>query len=115
MDDTSDGAAVAIYVTFPDMATAEMIGGAVVEEGLAACINILPQMRSIYRWKGAIARDDEVVGILKTQRVRVPAIIAAIEARHPYETPAIVVLPIVGGSQRYLDWIAAETDDPSIG
>ncbi|MCW5696905.1 MAG: divalent-cation tolerance protein CutA [Bauldia sp.] len=107
MDDENEP--VAIYVTFPDMATAEAIGGAVVEEGLAACINILPQMRSIYRWKGAISRDDEVVGIMKTRRARVEAIVAAIEARHPYETPAIVVLPIVGGSRGYLDWIVAET------
>ncbi len=66
-------------------------------------------MRSVYRWKGAVERAEEVVGILKTTRERVPELIAAIEAAHPYKTPAIVVLPIEGGSHGYLDWIAAET------
>jgi periplasmic divalent cation tolerance protein len=105
----ADEEPVAVYVTFPDLATAEALGGAVVEQGLAACINILPQMRSIYRWKGGIARDDEVVGIFKTRRGRVDALTAVIQARHPYETPAIVALPIAGGSRPYLDWIIAET------
>jgi periplasmic divalent cation tolerance protein len=107
---SGDGSeAVAVYATFPDMAVAERIGASVVEEGLAACANLTPGMRSVYRWKGAIERAEEVVGILKTSRAKAPALIAAIEAAHPYETPAIVVLPIEAGSAGYLRWIAEET------
>ncbi len=100
---------VAIYVTFPDIETAETIGDALVESGLVACANLLPGMRSIYRWEGRIERADEIVGILKTQASRVDDVIAEVERRHPYDTPAIVVLPITKGSLPYLDWIRAET------
>lgn len=106
---TAAGEAVAVYSTYPDIETAEAIGGDLVERGLAACVNILPQMRSIYRWQGAIEEDEEVVAIVKTQRSRVAEVVAAIEARHPYDTPAIVVFAIVAGSAPYLDWIASET------
>ena len=102
-------AAVAIYATFPDMTTAESIGRGLVEAGLIACANLLPEMRSIYRWGGAIEEAAEVVGILKTRPDRVEAVIDEIERRHPYDTPAIVVLPIAKGARRYLDWITAET------
>lgn len=101
--------AVIVYSTFPDLETAEAIGSELVESGLAACVNILPVMRSIYRWRGSIETDDEVVMLVKSQRSRNDAIVAAIEAAHPYDTPAIVVLPIISGSRRYLDWIAAES------
>lgn len=110
-DETSPAPAeaVAIYSTFPDTETAEAIGGELVESGLVACVNILPAMRSIYRWQGTVEADEEAVAIIKTQRSRTEAVVAAIEARHPYATPAIIVLPVIGGSLRYLDWIAAET------
>ena len=88
---------------------AESIGGELVEAGLAACVNILPGMRSIYRWQGKIENDDEVVAIFKSQASRADELIAAIEDRHPYDTPAIVVLPITKGSASYLNWIVAET------
>lgn len=100
---------VAIYATFPDIETAEAIGRALVSNGLVACANLLPGMRSIYRWEGAIEESVEVVGILKTQSNRVGDVIAEVERLHPYDTPAIVVLPIAEGSRRYLDWIRAET------
>ncbi len=102
-------AVIAVYSTFPDLAMAESIGGELVEAGLAACVNILPGMRSIYRWQGKIENDDEVVAIFKSQASRADELIAAIEVRHPYDTPAIVVLPITKGSASYLNWIVAET------
>ena len=105
----TDSSAVSIYATFPNMTIAEEIGTALVEGGLAACVNLIPGMRSIYRWKGAIERAEEVVAFIKTRPARAPAVIAAIVAKHPYDTPAIVVFPISQGSRRYLDWIAAET------
>jgi periplasmic divalent cation tolerance protein len=105
-----DGAAVvSVYATFPDMASAEAIASALVESGLAACANLVPGMRSIFRWKGQIERTEEVVAFVKTTEALADDVIAAIEARHPYDTPAIVVLPIASGSRRYLDWIADET------
>jgi periplasmic divalent cation tolerance protein len=106
------GTTVAVYATFPDLAVAERIGRAVIEAGLAACVNIVPGMRSIYRWKGAIEAADEVVGLFKTRADGADALCAAIAGRHPYDTPAIVVLPIGGGDGRYLDWIVAETIAP---
>lgn len=102
-------AAVSVYAAFPDMETAEAIGESLVRDRLAACANLIPGMRSIYRWEGRIERGEEVVAFIKTTAARAEAVIAAIEARHPYDTPAIVVLPIGQGSRRYLDWIAAET------
>jgi periplasmic divalent cation tolerance protein len=106
---TDADAAVSVYATFPDMQSADSIGTAIVEAGLAACANIIPGMRSIYRWQGKIERSEEVVAFIKTTAARVDEVIAAIEARHPYDTPAVVVLPIDKGSRRYLDWIARET------
>ena len=98
-----------IYVTTPDAATAERIGRTLVEERLAACANILPAMRSIYRWKGAVEQADEAVLILKTAADRVSALTERVAALHPYETPCIVALPIAAGNPAYLDWITAET------
>ena len=102
-------AVVALYATFPDLGTAERVGTALVERGLVACVNLIPGMRSIYRWRGAVERADEIVMIGKTRKALARDAITAIEAAHPYDTPAIVVLPLDEGSRRYLDWIIAET------
>lgn len=104
----NDRAAV-IYTTFPDLATAKVTGGALVEAGLVACANILPAMTSVYRWEGAIETSEEVVMILKTRAGCVEAVIAEVESRHPYDTPAIVSWTIETGSAGYLDWIRTET------
>ena len=104
-----NGEAVFLYTTWPDADSAAAAGAAIVGDRLAACVNILPAMRSIYRWKGAVETADEAVMIVKTLRSRVDAAIIAMKALHPYETPAIVVMPLAGGSQTYLDWIAAES------
>jgi periplasmic divalent cation tolerance protein len=95
-----------LYTTFPDTETAERIGSQLVEERLAACVNIIPGMHSIYRWQGQIERAEEAVMIVKTLAAREAAAIAAIEAAHPYDTPAVVTLPASGGAARYLAWIA---------
>lgn len=100
---------VLIYVTFGSLEAAEKVGGELVEQRLAACVNILPRMISIYRWKGERQRDEEVVLIAKTREALSDAVIAAVKGLHTYETPAILVLPIEGGSEAYLSWIADET------
>ncbi|GIL38615.1 divalent-cation tolerance protein CutA [Roseiterribacter gracilis] len=102
-------AAIFVYVTAPDLAAAEHIGTAIVEEGLAACANLLPGMRSIYRWKGAVERAEEIVLLLKTTPSRFDALEARVRDLHPYETPCVVALPISHGSAPYLDWIVDET------
>lgn len=100
---------VLIYATYPDVETAEAGGRALVEAGLAACVNILPGMVSIYRWEGRVERGQECVMIIKTRAQLAETAVAAAAGRHPYTTPAFVVLPVEGGLAAYLDWIAAST------
>jgi periplasmic divalent cation tolerance protein len=100
---------VLIYATFPNPETAQAAARSLVEAGLAACVNILPGMVSIYLWQGAVERADECVVLIKTRQSLAEAAIADASRRHPYDTPAFVVLPITGGSARYLDWIANNT------
>ena len=101
--------AVLVYTTFPNAEAAEEVGAALVDAGLAACVNILPGMTSIYIWDGARQRDAEAVMIVKTRRALAGRAMEEIRQRHPYETPALVILPVEGGSADYLAWIAAQT------
>ncbi|WP_244616584.1 divalent-cation tolerance protein CutA [Starkeya nomas] len=100
-----------IYTTWPGSVEAEAAGHAIVADGLAACVNILPGMVSIYRWQGEIERANEVVMLLKTRVDLAEAVAQAVRARHPYETPAVLFLPVIGGDADYLDWIADETEE----
>ncbi len=100
---------IIVYSTFPNVASAESVGGGLVERKLAACVNILPGMTSIYRWEGKVARDSEVVMIIKTRAGLVDAVIAAVKAEHPYTNPALLVIPIEGGAEPYLAWLLEET------
>ncbi|MDX2157120.1 MAG: divalent-cation tolerance protein CutA [Hyphomicrobiaceae bacterium] len=107
---SEDRAAIAlVYATYPTAAEAERIGAELVGMELAACVNIVPGMRSIYRWQGAVHRDDEVLGIVKTRATLAARVIGVVRVLHPYVNPAVVVLPVVGGSADFLGWIAAET------
>jgi periplasmic divalent cation tolerance protein len=100
---------VLIYATFPSHEAAEAIGRALVERRLAACVNVLGGMTSIYRWEGKIARDQEAVMIIKTRQSLADAVIAEVKRQHSYSNPALVVLPIVGGSADYVRWLGEET------
>ncbi|MDO8535280.1 MAG: divalent-cation tolerance protein CutA [Xanthobacteraceae bacterium] len=100
---------VLVYTTYPSLVEAETAGQALVEAGLAACVNILPGMVSIYRWKGAVERADEVVMIVKTRATLKQPVAAAVRERHSYETPAVLFLPTSGGDKDYVGWILAET------
>lgn len=99
------------YVTCPGLAEARQIAEILVADRLAACGNILPGMRSVYRWRGEIHAAEEVVLILKTRNALTDRLVARVKALHPYECPCIAVLPVAGGNPDYLAWIAAETDD----
>jgi periplasmic divalent cation tolerance protein len=102
-------AVVFVYTTWPDAEAAEAVGRELVADKLAACVNILPGMVSVYAWQGAIERAEEAVMIVKTRAALAEAVAAAVRAAHPYETPAIVTLPVAGGDPAYLGWIRAET------
>ncbi len=101
--------AVFVYTTWPSAVEAEAAGRALCERGLAACVNILPGMISLYRWQGAVERGEEAVMIVKTRAALSGEVEAAVKALHPYDVPAIVVLPVEGGETGYLAWLMAET------
>ncbi len=101
--------AVFVYTTYPSIVEAEEAGRALVEQGLAACVNILPGMISHYRWQGALERAEETMMLIKTRASLAGAVSAQVKAGHPYETPAILVLPIESVDQTYLAWLMAET------
>ena len=105
---------ILIYTTFPSREDAERIGGDLVDGGLAACVNIIPGMTSIYNWKGTRQRDSECVGIIKTRSALADAVTARVRALHPYDNPAVVVLPIEGGAGDFLRWIADQTAAPKL-
>lgn len=100
------------YITTGNLEEGERIGRALVEEGLAACTNLLPGMRSIYRWKGAVEQAEEVVLIAKTRADRFDSLAARVRALHSYDTPCVVALPVTAGSAPYLRWIASESTQP---
>jgi periplasmic divalent cation tolerance protein len=101
--------AVLVYTTYPSVVEAEKAGRRIVEQRLAACVNILPGMVSHYWWQGAIERGDEVVMIIKTRATLAEAVRDAVKAGHSYATPAIMVLPIESMDAAYLAWIIGET------
>lgn len=102
-------APILVYTTYPSLVEAENAGRGLVERGLAACVNILPEMTSIFRWKGQVERGSEVVMILKTRESLKERVAAAVRESHPFETPAIVFLPTGGGDKNYVSWILEET------
>lgn len=100
---------VLVYTTYPSLVEAEAAGRMLVEKGLAACVNILPGMRSIYRWQGKIEQADEAVMIVKTRDAQKEAVAAEVRKLHSYDTPAILFLVADGGDKTYLDWILSES------
>lgn len=96
---------IAIFVTCADNAQAHAIAGAVLETRLAACVNIVPQIRSLYWWKDAIQDESELLCIIKTHAGKFDDVRRAVAAVHSYEVPEIIAVPIVNGHKPYLDWI----------
>ena len=100
---------VIVLTTLPVEGDVETLAAQLVDERLAACVNILPAMRSVYRWKNAVERADERQLVIKTSRARVTALEARLRALHPYDVPEFVVLPVDSGSADYLSWLAENT------
>lgn len=97
--------ALIVFSTFPDAGTARSIGRALVEEKLAACVNVLPQIESIYRWKGKIESASEVLVLIKTSTWTYDRLEARLRELHPYEVPEVIALRIQTGSSAYLNWL----------
>ena len=101
--------ALLCFCTCPDPATAERIAGTLVAERLAACVNLLPGLRSVYRWQGKVERADEVLLLIKTQPDRYQPLQDRVQELHPYELPELVAVETGFGLPAYLRWIADET------
>lgn len=99
----------AVLVTAPDSEVAAGLARTLVEEGLAACVNLVPGIRSFYRWEGQVQDDPEVLLVIKTRSDRCDALAQRVQELHPYDLPEVLALPAVGGSAAYLDWVAAES------
>ncbi|MDJ0789659.1 MAG: divalent-cation tolerance protein CutA [Myxococcota bacterium] len=96
------------FVTAPDAEVAREIARALVDERLAACVNVVPGIASVYRWEGAVQEDSEVLLIVKSRAGRAAALAERVRALHPYDLPEVLALPAVGGSEAYLDWVRSE-------
>lgn len=100
---------IVVLVTCPSQEVGEKIARAVVEDRLAACVNVLPKLTSIYRWEGNVCRDTESLLIIKTRRTKFSALSRRVKALHPYSIPEVIALPVMAGSAPYLSWIRNST------
>lgn len=100
---------ILVFSTAPDPETASTIARALVEEGLAACVNLLPSATSIYRWQGVVETANETVMLMKTTEERLDAIERRVVALHPYEVPEFIAVEIASGHPAYLEWIGDST------
>ena len=96
-----------VLVTVPRGGKAESLAESLVESRLAACVNVIPGVTSIYRWKGRVHRDGESVLVVKTTVARFKALERWLKAHHPYETPEIISMPVAAGSKEYLSWLSS--------
>src|SRR6185503_21121002 len=100
---------VIVLTTMPDDARADELARTLVDERLAACVNVHGPMTSTYRWKGKVERDAERQLVIKTTRARLPAVEERLRRLHPYELPELIVIGPEGGSDAYLRWVGEET------
>jgi periplasmic divalent cation tolerance protein len=100
---------VIVMTTLPADADAATFAQALVEARLAACVNLLPEMESIYRWEGQVEQERERQLVIKTSRARIVALWERVRELHPYDVPELIVLPIVDGSDAYLRWVGEST------
>jgi periplasmic divalent cation tolerance protein len=104
-----------VYITAPDLDEARVLGRALVESRLAACVNIIDQMRSMYWWEEKIQEDREVIVLAKTRADLVQELIERVKSLHSYACPCIVTLPIMEGFSPFLEWVAQETRGLPVG
>jgi periplasmic divalent cation tolerance protein len=102
-----------VLMTAPDGDTAARLGRTVVEERLAACVNVIPGLRSIYEYGGKLCDDAEVLCLFKTRRALYPALRDRLAGLHPYQVPELIAVPLADGNEPYLVWLAQMTATPS--
>lgn len=100
-----------VLVTGPDRDALLRIARAVVEDRLAACVNVWEGVRSVYRWEGSVHEEEEGMAVLKAPAGRIQALEERVRALHPYDEPEFVVLPVEGGAESYLEWIIESTTE----
>jgi periplasmic divalent cation tolerance protein len=105
--------ALVILVTVPSAEVAARLAEALVGDGLAACVNVLPEVTSIYRWKGEVTRDRELLCVIKTRAACFEALRARVVALHPYQVPEVIALPVAAGHAPYLAWLASAVTPPA--
>jgi periplasmic divalent cation tolerance protein len=98
-----------VLTNLPDRAAAERIADSLVTQGVAACVNVLAECASVYRWQGKVEHASEVTLLIKTSRAAYPQLESALRKLHPYELPEIIALPVSAGLPEYLNWVAQET------
>ena len=103
--------ALEVHVTMPNADTARSIGRTLVEERLAACVNVVPGVVSIYSWKGALQEDEEALCLIKTSPHRFEQLRARIVQLHPYDVPEVMAFAVDDGSRDYLDWVQSTTTE----
>jgi periplasmic divalent cation tolerance protein len=101
---------VVFFVTAPDGQCAEVLARKLLEERLVACVNIVPRLRSLYRWEGEVQASDEVLMLLKARRTDIDAVTERVRGLHPYEVPEVIAIDVSGGLRAYLNWLNAETE-----
>jgi len=104
----SKNAVAMVFCTFPNRESACQTGTVLLESQVVACVSIVPGVESIYRWKGEIQRENEVLVMLKTTREKLDDLEAALQNLHPYDVPEIIALPLMAGAKSYLDWVRNE-------
>lgn len=100
---------VVILITCGNREEAETISNALVRRKLIACGNIVPNIRSIFQWENKVTHDDEVLVIAKSQKSRFDKVVKAVKELHSYSTPEIIALPVISGSEDYLEWLSSST------
>jgi periplasmic divalent cation tolerance protein len=107
----ADAGVHVVLITAPDAEVGARIARSLVEERLVACVNIVPGVRSIYRYEGRVHDDPEVLLVAKTRSERIEMLTERVNALHPYDLPEVLALPGIGGSAPYLDWVRTESGD----
>ncbi|XP_075650515.1 protein CutA, chloroplastic [Castanea sativa] len=102
---------IVVYVTVPNKEAGKKLAESIVREKLAACVNRVPGIESVYEWKGEIQTDSEELLIIKTRQSLLEALTEHVKANHEYEVPEVISLPITGGNLQYLEWIKSSTRD----
>ena len=98
-----------VFITVPSQEEGERIGANLVESRLAACVNVIPQVSSIFRWQGKIEKENELLLVIKTTRDRMDELTSKIKELHSYDVPEILAVPVFAGSKDYIDWVQQET------